>query len=434
MFKKIQEAYEFLSDPKKKIQFDSQEPFDNSVPSASDLDDNLTNFFEVFEPVFERNAKWSVSRKIPTLGNLDTEWSHVEKFYDFWFHFKTWKDFSYLDEYDPEEASCREERRWIDRRNNKIRNKNLVAERARIRGLVETCYKYDPRVKAKKNEEKLVREQKRQARIDRAIKKKEKEEKRLNEARLQKEEEERVNREKIEQERKHIKKQKKALQRRKNRLRSFGENYKFSVEKINYMCNFYNLEEFNELFEKMEGKNKREIFAILNQSHDSLKLVIENREKIDQEHKRRKNREEFNWTEEEEVLLSKAIARYPEATRGRWKKIQSFIGGNKSVELIIARVKYQTKTSGSRRTLAEQYQEHSNASTDVQTTEESTSTPIDDWTPTEQKSLELALKKFPSSLGKERWKSISKAVPGRSRRECIQRYKHILSIIQNNRS
>ncbi|OXB71771.1 UNVERIFIED_CONTAM: hypothetical protein H355_005660 [Colinus virginianus] len=50
----FQTSYEILSDPVKRRAFNSIDPtFDNSVPSKSEAKEN---FFEVFSPVFERNA------------------------------------------------------------------------------------------------------------------------------------------------------------------------------------------------------------------------------------------------------------------------------------------------------------------------------------------------------------------------------------------
>lgn len=41
--------------------------------------------------------------------------SQVEQFYDFWFSFKSWREFPHPDEEDPEQAECREHKRWIER-------------------------------------------------------------------------------------------------------------------------------------------------------------------------------------------------------------------------------------------------------------------------------------------------------------------------------
>jgi len=52
-----------------------------------------------------------------------------------------------------------------------------------------------------------------------------------------------------------------------------------------------------------------------------------------------------------------------------------------------------------------------------------------EWSPAEQKLLEEALKTFPQSLGKERWTKISEAV-GRSRRDCVERTKQLVTAVQ----
>lgn len=47
-----------------------------------------------------------------------------------------------------------------------------------------------------------------------------------------------------------------------------------------------------------------------------------------------------------------------------------------------------------------------------------------EWTPEEQASLEAAIKQVPSS-DPDRWRNVAKLVPGRSRKECVQRIKEI---------
>jgi len=62
------------------------------------------NFYEIFGPVFERNCRWSNDRDVPFLGD---EWStidEVDKFYNFWYNFNSWREFSYLDEENKEKA------------------------------------------------------------------------------------------------------------------------------------------------------------------------------------------------------------------------------------------------------------------------------------------------------------------------------------------
>ncbi len=47
-------AYNIISDPKKRRVFDSQEPFDDSIPSVNEQG----NFFDIYGPAFKRFAKY----------------------------------------------------------------------------------------------------------------------------------------------------------------------------------------------------------------------------------------------------------------------------------------------------------------------------------------------------------------------------------------
>lgn len=49
-----------------------------------------------------------------------------------------------------------------------------------------------------------------------------------------------------------------------------------------------------------------------------------------------------------------------------------------------------------------------------------------DWTAEQQRALETALRTFPASMDKnERWVKIAEAVPGRTKKECVERFKWI---------
>jgi preprotein translocase subunit Sec63 len=67
---KIQIAYETLIDPAKKKKYDSSLPFDDKIPKKGEFDDE--NFYEVFEKVFTRNAKFAVIVPLPSLGDKNT--------------------------------------------------------------------------------------------------------------------------------------------------------------------------------------------------------------------------------------------------------------------------------------------------------------------------------------------------------------------------
>lgn len=47
----------------------------------------------MFTPAFRRNARWSVDPKVPDVGDESSTWEEVSAFYDFWYGFKSWREF-----------------------------------------------------------------------------------------------------------------------------------------------------------------------------------------------------------------------------------------------------------------------------------------------------------------------------------------------------
>ena len=56
--------------------------------------------------------------------------------------------------------------------------------------------------------------------------------------------------------------------------------------------------------------------------------------------------------------------------------------------------------------------------------------PADPWSLEQQRSLETALKKFPASVGAERWDRIAEQVVGKTKGECVKRYKEIVAALK----
>ena len=158
-FKAIQEAYETLSDPSKRKEFDSLDPFDDSLPGEDEAS-NATSFYKHFGAAFKRNSKWSVHRPVPDLGDDNLDDASVDAFYDFWFGFKSWREFPHPDEEDVEAAESREEKRWIERYNGKLREKAKKEEIRRLKEFVSFAHKYDPRILQRKEKERLAKERK----------------------------------------------------------------------------------------------------------------------------------------------------------------------------------------------------------------------------------------------------------------------------------
>lgn len=89
-----------------------------------------------------KSYRWSKIRPVPLLGDSDTPYEKVMEFYEFWMSFRSWRNFSFADEYDPNDAETREEKRWMERQNERERKRRKKEERMRISslvGIVSSC-------------------------------------------------------------------------------------------------------------------------------------------------------------------------------------------------------------------------------------------------------------------------------------------------------
>lgn len=433
VFKTLQKGYEVLTNPKTRRAYDSQEPFDDSYPDGSELKTDA-DFYTVFGPVFERNSKWSVDKVVVKLGDEKTNINQVNKFYNFWSSIKSWRDFSYLDEYDPEEAESREEKRWMERRNAKERLKREGEEKLRLRNFVDVAYKFDPRIRKMKDAEQKERDEIKQKRIDLINQKK------AEEDRIKKEAQDKIDAEnqKLQATRdaeKNDKARNIRLKKKKRQIiRQFGKKFEVSESVVDYICENLELEVLTELASALNSTPDitqdmvREVMANYSKGKREIPTSPVQTRAAEVE-------EEAVWTPEEIVLLTKAVVKFPGGTTERWEKISQFIGGNKTVKQIIARVRASQHV-----TPASAAKPATTAPVKVATPEPSLDTEdhgeasnLGEWTADEQKLLEVALKAFPATLGKERWAKISEAVPGRTRRDCVERYKYLVSVIQQNK-
>jgi DnaJ family protein C protein 2 len=168
VFLKIQEAFSVLSNEQKRRAYDSQLPFDESIPTEEKVVKALTKgphkFFKLFDPVFKRNARFAVKKPVPELGDMNTPIDQVYRFYDYWIKFESWRDFTGVNaEHNPDHAGSREEKRYMIKENERIAKKLKKREMDRIIELVMLAEKKDPRIAADKEKRKNAKESEKNA-------------------------------------------------------------------------------------------------------------------------------------------------------------------------------------------------------------------------------------------------------------------------------
>jgi DnaJ family protein C protein 2 len=361
-FKAIQEAYEVLIDPTKRRIYDSTDEFDDDVPT----DCAPQHFFKVFGPAFMRNGRWSVTQPIPSLGDDTTPVEEVDKFYNFWYNFKSWREFPDDDEYDLEQAESREHKRWMERQNAKLQEKAKKAEYARVRTLVDNAYKKDPRIQRRKEEEKAEKQRRKEAKY--LAKKLQEEEaaKAAEEERIRKEEESKKDAEAALHQKKLKEKEKKLLRKEKTRLRTLAapvvadSHFGLSEANVESTCASLDMEQLKKLCDGMDGKDAAEKARLLSNAlrNESSSKEAKKIEANGVEHSAPKSnstggrvtegssiilnsyeKKERPWGKEEIEMLRKAIQKYPKGTSRRWEVVSEFIGTSRSVEEILKATK-----------------------------------------------------------------------------------------------
>lgn len=75
-FVAFQSAFDILTNPVTRRKYDSSRPFDDVIPSEKEAETaaggmktqkEFDSFYALFNPVFERNAKWSTLQPVPSM-------------------------------------------------------------------------------------------------------------------------------------------------------------------------------------------------------------------------------------------------------------------------------------------------------------------------------------------------------------------------------
>ena len=341
IFLKVQEAWFTLSDPNERNIYDSQLDFNDEIPDPDDEGD----FFEIYAPVFRRNARFSARENVPGLGGPNDPWSKVEQFYTFWFSFESSREFPATEGHDLSQASCREERRWMQRQNEKEKENKKKAEMKRVMRLVKQAYKRDPRVIAHKQQQ-----QKEEEEAKKRAAEKEEETKRKRQEELE------AAARRNEQNKKDQKLQKRRMRLQRSALRqlihrAFAESGFMQTEAgkeelENFLKQFTSdsLDAALDLFgldsdtvaqdkavldsvadSKVFEKFNEEINMWMNKSSLHSDPTVSENEAKEEIKPSNKTETAEPWTAEELSLLAKAVSKIPGGSRQRWEQVSEYI-------------------------------------------------------------------------------------------------------------
>ncbi|EGG18990.1 myb domain-containing protein [Cavenderia fasciculata] len=508
-FKALQKAYDLLSDPKKRRAFDSKEPFDDDLPTERAAAQG--DFFKVFGPVFEMNSRWSSVQPAPKLGDIDTPYDKVTKFYDFWYAFKTWREFTFDDDHELDQAESRDERRWMEAQNEKKRSKLKKEEAARILELANMAYKKDPRILKKLKAEEDQREQAKQAKKDAIIKKREEAEEAVRREKQRIIDEERKKKEDEEERKRKKREEESRVTTVKGDFRNvcYAPLYAVpappSIEDVELVCAEFTLEELEQLTKQFQSMSveseKKSLFVEQVSFAKGHKTDREKRALDSKKSNNDVNEKEKVWTEEELAQLAKAIQKYPPGHSNRWEMVSGLIPTRTLKEVINKAKEAQPTKASFAKPVVQQVSAYDKfkskvgdkvinselskrveplesvivetpaaaaetpapvaTTAAVATTTTTTTTPAaavatpvvpsaavakkpaaaattaaaaastePAWSPEEQKLLEEGMQKFDKSL-EDRWDQISAHVSTKSKKDCVNRYKYLVTLYKS---
>ena len=527
VFLLVKSAFDTLSDPMKRRSYDSTVDFDESIPRAVETTYYASDdeFYKEYGPVFERNLRFAAcndpmnqllspggaggndgggakkgknnnnnnkkkgngssssssngsSGPPPSFGDDTTPLDQVHKFYDFWIHFESWRDFtlraSTETEHDVDAADSRDEKRWMKQEIERKVKKMKKDEMARINLLVERAMSVDPRLRREKEriarERKEKEDSKKRVELEKIIKENVEKELREREAASKRADEEMKKKEskKIKDaEKKQIRKARQLF--RKLTMAAYqssspggSETGNDSVwddletmnDDIELLCDKLSILELTSLTDLLGGMEAVEEESNISVNVSALVdvqqcaretaagaerqslITIQRRNearKADEEKARidKAARATSPWSKDELGALAKGVKKYPPGGSNRWDAIALYV--NNLCKLPDPRTKEEciekyNSIAASSAVPPSSTSSSTLVTTDVGETIESSGGP---WTEEQDALLQEMLRKYPADMEKnERWKMIAKGVPDMTKKDCVERYKAIRDAVQ----
>merc|ERR1719461_1735292 len=278
---------------------------------------------------------------------------------------------------------------------------------------------------------------------------------------------EEIERAKKEKEKKEKEESKKLIKGERKKLRNIAkDNNYFSAdetEKVNNMaevekiCEVYTFEQIKELvgdLEKEPKEAKKTFFDAIKKFNEKMEEErLEAAQMTSKGSEGGKGKTMSEWSTDELQLLIKSVNLFPAGTVNRWEVCAEFINQHsnspKTAKEVLAKAKemqsgnfamsslkeevnklaYENLQKGQRKEALDRCSKESECSQRLDTPAQQMGINNTPWSPDEQKLLEQALKTFPSSTP-ERWDRIAEAVPNRSKKDCMKRYKELAEVIK----
>ena len=361
-----------------------------------------------------------------------------------------------------ENAESRYEKRWYQNEINKRAKKLKQAEQSRITTLLERAMAADPRLQNEKKRLKEEKEERQRKREQDALDKKRQEvEAKLAEERRLKEEEEKKKEEKLlrEKEKKQLRKTKQAFKKYvSDALASLLEPEHALEDEVDLICSELNREQLTKMNTNLESKSSPgEVLELVKKRAANLQAKKQQEEEAAATEEAKNvsskatngtsssstttSNSKIPFTKDEMSALAKGVKKFPPGGANRWDQIANYI--NNVCRPETPRTREECIETFNQNKVSKPSNSSRNGTSNPTTTTSSssaagtknaTSNNDDDWTEEQDKQLQSGLATFPASMDKnERWTSIAKGVTGKTKKQCVQRFKAIREAIKNKK-
>lgn len=143
------------------------------------------------------------------------------------------------------------------------------------------------------------------------------------------------------------------------------------------------------------------------------------------------------WSDEDLVELVRLVKKYPGGTASRWEVIGEQMHRTVTeITFMAAKLKENGyKIPGQTDSVAENIAQDAAAKKDKIKKQENTLNVAEtNWSQEQQASLEAALMKYKKTANADRWQKIGNSVPGKTKEECLLRYKYLVDVIKQQKA